>query len=677
MATAVVAGLFQTSCLEEYAPGSYYTFTGNTVASFLIDEERAESFTDFVYILKTANVWGELSTYGDHTCFAPTNDAIAAYLAERGYSSVQELPVSLCDTIAKTHLCTETFYCKDLDDGIFPAPNLLDRYLSYSTDSAVTEAGKYKVVYKVNKSASLIERDDTVQNGVVHIIDQVISPSNAMLPDLIKEDPTTTLFYEALALTSLDDSLTAYLDITYPTPDYDSTLTCLKATGKTACMYDTGAEKNQKGTFPEKRYFKFTALIPQDSVLAANYNVTDLDGLRALAQQIYGDNGSEYNGAIGTENDTMFTKRTNSLNKFISYHLLPEQLSYNRLNFITPKITIDEYLPKWKEFDVEDFYETMMPHSLIRISTPYVDKEHRYINRKGIKGADNFVPGVMVIPTTADATAANGEYHYMSDILKYDDETRSVTLNTRIRVMTNTLSPDFTNSNATGRVTDGTTNTEYTVGFKKGYAKNFVRTDATQFFVRYANPVFSCYMGYEMTILGIYDIAVKLPPVPTAGTYEIRNYSYSMQGQSSTKRGTIQVYFLEGDIYKDDISNTSSEWKPCGIPVDLGLDGEDPKVGNVKDSELNGEDEIATLDKAMRARGYMKGMDSFKQNKTTVLRDDMQALRKILTTEYMVPEKNYWIRIRVCSGREGDCAFNCMEIVPKSIYAGDIPEDRH
>lgn len=682
MTAAVVAGLFQTSCLEEYAPGSYYTFTGETVAGFLTSEDRAEYFTDFVYILKKANVWGELETYGEHTCFAPTNEAVATYLAERNYTSVEEIPVSLCDTIAKTHLCNTTFYCKDLEDGTFPAPNLLDRYLIYSTDSSLTDAGKYKVVYKVNKAASIIERDDTVQNGVVHVIDKVISPSNSMLPDVIELDSTATLFYDALLLTRLTDSLSVYIDNTYPAPDYDSTYLCLVTTGKTSISYKTG-EETERGIFPDKRTFKFTAFIPQNSTLETKYGVTDLDGLRTLALSIYGDKGAEYSGPLGTDNDTIFANRKNSLNKFISYHLLPMQLSYDKLNLIHKNITNNNTLIKWDEIDVEDIYETMLPHSIFRVSTPKVDQQHRYINRKGTEKSEyGFIPGVKVIPTDIDATAINGEYHYVDDILKYDEETRTDALNTRLRIMCNTMSPDFINSNASGRVIIGgeTNNDRYTVGFKKGFAKNVACSDATKYFVRYANTWFGCFLGYEMTIMGIYDIAFKLPPVPSTGTYEIRFLYNTMAGSStSAKRGTVQVYFLDGDVVNGDLANTTSDWKPCGIPINLGIAGDHPSVGNIKDADLDGEDEIQAVDKAMRARGYMKAMDSYYSNdgNGSILRNEQNVLRRILTTEYMEPEKNYWIRIRVCSGKEGDCPFNVLEIVPKSIYAGDIPEDRH
>ena len=194
-AVALVGGLFQSSCLDEQHPGNYYTFVGETVADFL--QNREDLFSDFIYCLKESGVWGEMQTYGEHTCFAPTNEAMKVFLQEKGYTDITQLTHEELDTIAKTHLCNATIFCKEIMDGAFPYPNLLDRYLTYTTDSAY-DNGKYQVVYKVNTTSSILERDDTVTNGVVHIVDKVIVPSNRFLGDRIAEDPMITIFSQEI-----------------------------------------------------------------------------------------------------------------------------------------------------------------------------------------------------------------------------------------------------------------------------------------------------------------------------------------------------------------------------------------------------------------------------------------------------------------------------------------------
>ena len=120
----VAAAGIQASCSDlwsEQHPGTYYINSGETVASFLEEGEYKDSFTDFVYILKRANIWGELRTYGEHTCFAPDNAAFDEYMANRRetapdsikhyFESLETLPDYICDSIAKTHLCNTTFFC--------------------------------------------------------------------------------------------------------------------------------------------------------------------------------------------------------------------------------------------------------------------------------------------------------------------------------------------------------------------------------------------------------------------------------------------------------------------------------------------------------------------------------------------------------------------------------------
>ncbi|MBO4499333.1 MAG: fasciclin domain-containing protein [Bacteroidaceae bacterium] len=669
--------LTQQGCLKEVVPDNYYTFTGETVADFL--SNREESFSDFIYVLKKADIWGEMKTYGNYTCFAPTNDAFEAFYKEKSnlkvnkdagktYSSVTDLSKEECDTVAFTHIIRSLFYCKDLIDGALPYPNIMDRYLVYTTDSARNEddTTKIKVVYRLNGKSTIIERDDSVQNGVVQIIDKVLSPSNSTLPNVMALDPSIKLFNEALVATGMIDSLTIYMDATYRSPSYDS----ITYGAKTGVKYHTGLE-DDTGIFPEHRYFKFTAFVETDSLFNAK-NIYTLEDLRNYITPILVE-------SCGADPNAPDTDRRNPLNMFVSYHLLPEQLFYDQFNISQPEFT-DGYT-HWDAIDIEDYYETMQPHTLMRISYPKTGGH--YINRKGAPRAENGkgveVRGVRIYDPAEDiimkskfkdqadaSSAINGVYHYIDDILIYDKKTREETLNVRIRIMCNTMSPDFINSGARGRASTDV-NGNYTVGFLKGFCKNVVRSDETELWVRYRNNSFTCFFGDEMTIMGVYDVTFRLPPVPTAGTYELRFYYCAMEtDQFNSDRGVVQFY-LNGD--------------PCGIPVDLRINQTNPKVTG--DGKVVNEDDdpdyIRQKEKAMHSRGYMLGMDSYTTQRGGGVnlcwgRED--CLRKIVTTDYFYPDKDYFFRIRLLTDN-GCCPFNCIELVPKSIFAGDIPEDRH
>ena len=60
-------------------------------------------------------------------------------------------------------------------------------------------------------------------------------------------------------------------------------------------------------------------------------------------------------------------------------------------------------------------------------------------------------------------------------------------------------------------------------------------------------------------VLGLYDFVLKLPPVPAAGTYEIR-----MGLSNNSLRGMCQVYF----------GNSPNDLRPAGLPVDMRQKGQ-------------------------------------------------------------------------------------------------------
>ena len=355
-------------CFKENHPGTYYTFTGETIADFL--SNRESYFSSFIEVLKRAGLWGEMRTYGQYTCMAPTNEAIELFLEERNLSSISDLTVKECDTIARTHLIADAFYLADIVEGALPFPNMLDRYLIYTCDSTETAEGDNKVIYKINRSAIFLERDDTLQNGVMHIVDRVIQPSNSFLPDVMKEDSTISIFYQALIATGLNDSLVKHIDPKYIEPGEDS---C--TTGYFREVTSSGERENK--IWPAKRYFKYTAFVEPDRVYRS-HGINNLEDLAAYAKQIY--DQSYPNDASLYDDD--YTNRKNPLNRFISYHILQFGLNYNDMNITDPQIVSNCIKPA--EIDMEDFYETLAPHTIMRISTPhYRGNTFPFINRKG------------------------------------------------------------------------------------------------------------------------------------------------------------------------------------------------------------------------------------------------------------------------------------------------------
>jgi uncharacterized surface protein with fasciclin (FAS1) repeats len=94
--------LLTVSCSDEPGDENYYSFKGQMMSQYLMDNSE---FSEFAQIVTRAGLMDQLASYGNYTCFAPKNSAIDAYLVEKGLTLNELLAdASRCDTIARTHL---------------------------------------------------------------------------------------------------------------------------------------------------------------------------------------------------------------------------------------------------------------------------------------------------------------------------------------------------------------------------------------------------------------------------------------------------------------------------------------------------------------------------------------------------------------------------------------------
>ncbi len=633
-----------TSCSDEPVGDNYYTFTGEMVSDYL--DNRPDSYSEFTKILHRSGLYGMMATYGNYTCFAPTNQAVDNFLRSRGLSSVEELSKADCDTISWNHIIQDAFFTTDLADGNIPVANMNDRYLTFSCDSDAVNNGN--VAYYVNMASKLIIRDDSVENGVVHTLDHVIQPSNSYLPEMMESDPNLSIFMSALSITGLADTLYSYMDHSYSC-GADSVNIGVR-------FHRTGADYTCK--YPAIRCKRFTALVEPDSVYVAN-GIHNLDELKAYAKNVYDKTYPEDAGLY----DDDWTNPKNPLRRFVSYHLLPYYAAINDFTISESGIDYKTTCAMPNLVDCTDWYTTLCPGTILKMSSP---SEGLFANRKGVgkrfsvRGVKVYTPtemkaiyqsGLKGAEGTLNQQALNGIYHYLDNMLVYDVTTRDVVFNDRIRWDIITMTPEFLNAGARGI-------TDHVTGFKQVEGWDFHSDEAPRLAVRERGVWMATYSD-AVDLIGQFDITFKLPPVP-ANTYEIR-FAYG----SGNDRGVVQVYFGEKD-----------NMQPMGLPIDFRIWGGDPTIGWVADTD--DEEENRAIDKAMHNRGIMKDMDSWNQGGSNNLRANNGKFRKILTTQALNPEKEYYLRIKlVLENSEAELPINYFEFCPKSVYAGLNAEDTH
>ena len=668
------------SCSDDPGVENYYTSTEEYASGYL---QNREQFSKYVEVLQRATgsdgryrLVDLLNTWGAYTVFAPTNDAIDLFLASKGVGSVAELSKEDCDTIALNSIIeSAAFFTTDYSNTTYPKTNMLDQFLTINTDTA-------RNVITINATSILTHMDDSVANGVVHTVNRIVLANTSILSDFLSEDENASLYQQALMVTHMADSLAKYIDDTYSVGKDSIDWTNDALVMPTAQEYDNVA-------YMEHRYFKYTMFVCPDDVLKEKYGITNLDGLRAKAKELYDERYPE-DADVTDETD-----RRNSLNRFISYHILDRAATYDQLTCVDGgKCTLANNWDRTK-WDIADWYETMMPYSIMKFSFPMGKQEGLYINRRSVQSRADasgmYIRGVLVTDPSAlgrKNTCLNGMYYYIDDIVAYDKTTQEEVLNERLRIDASTLSPDFMTSGARGHYTGTTyeggkygmldktsdhTNKNKCLGFKAGAVKNFEFNNNTHIHVRPRVLSFWSYQGDEVTILGVFDFTVKLPPVPP-GDYELRLFTCV----NFENRGIIQVY-LDG--------------VPQGIPFDMRPSGKDlfrwkadTKDADAVDNLQGDEEAIVAFDKSIHNLGWMKGPKSYYNASSETggskaafsFRDLPNTVRKVLGTFHSDGKTDHYVRFQQkLESTKNAMNFDFIELCPSTVYNNEyIAEDR-
>ena len=97
----------------------------------------------------------------------------------------------------------------------------------------------------------------------------------------------------------------------------------------------------------------------------------------------------------------------------------------------------------------------------------------------------------------------------------------------------------------------------------------------------------------------------------------------------------------------------------------------------MSDASLGSEDAINENDKSMRNLGFMKGPKYIQLGGGNTGRDGTLCLRKVIYTGQLEAGKTYYIRFKsALAGKNFEFFYDYLEMVPKSIYAGDVAEDK-
>lgn len=697
------AGLLVFSaCKEEIDTANRFTFTGETVASFL--QKNDTLFGQYTELLKNVKQSSKTQstiatllsiTTNNFTCFAPTNQAIDDFLDSAYTKGVfpskdflvfldsvkadKEIADSLAEVIVLNSIISHGNTEKGVsvedfpnNNGTFALPNLKDRYLTAYQKTPVGGQMEYYILEDVK----VVYKNLKVENGYIHGVNKVVSPATEGVSEIFAGVKNMTLFDQLLQKTGWSDSVSAAhaSDKAYDelalTADWESE------------MPDELASQQPKSSayIPEHRKYGFTIFAETDEALNNILRLSSPDELiQKLSDYLYGlwGNGQMEGVTFGTSDEDL-RKPENAINQFVAYHILPVALPSNQLVYHYNEKDYDRKTGRLT-IPVFEYYETMSmaggPRRLLKIYESR-DSGGKRLNRKATMDTETYQelsvdePGILIggkQGLESVISAVNGYVYPIDELLVYTNNvTARKVLKERIRFDCTTLVPELINlgyRRPSSKIM-GKDNIYFPRDFK---TKNIQRSQYTHFiYLSGIGSDWSDYQGDELMFKGNYDVTVKLPPVPYAGNYEIR-----LAISGNTKRGMCQVYFgSEGETLT-----------PVDIPVDLRMneDYQNPeKVGLAElnvgwEQETKDRDYDDRVNKALRNKKWMKGPRYFKGNIPTEAGNLVYHLptvvRKILTEQYLEPNGVYYIRFKsVLEDKNTEFVFDYMELVPSEIY---------
>ena len=694
------------SCTDEPDAENFYTFTGEMMSDYL--KNRAE-YSDFKTIVERAKLMDLLATYGQYTCFLPSNQAVQKYLSDKGLSSIDQLSDADCDTIARTHLIANMYSTYEMANfGRIPTMNMLGRYISTTSgldndsNAVIFLEGTAHIIFEQTLAdGTYIHQNDSVENGLVQPIDMVIEKSNSYAADILRENPTISYFYQALVATDVREEILLVED-----PDYDK----MNYNNNKPYRYKSHV-RNEVAWVPDKKKFGYTIFVEPDSVYQAKFQEygisTEQGTLRALydlAAKIYYD----VYGSPETFNDAAkegwgfdhLTDSINPLRRFVEYHIMTRYVPGD--DDLTALIVPETKQPfgfetKW--MNAVDWYQTLLPHTMLKIELLSRDKredtkndcigidedkkEWHFVNRRYEAPEYNF-RGACVdkrVDTKYEHDGVNGHYFYVDDLVVFSKDVRDKVQNMRIRMDFSTVFPELMTNDmrlkGNYRADDGYNapaddSPEPKNGknyyFPLGYLDGVTFNSNCTFVYRRPHWEFWSWQGDEWNLFGDYDFTFRIPPVPYSGEWQLRLGFAPLE-----TRGVMQVYF---------------DGVPQGIPLDMTqiLTSEmylgdrmedDAQLTNYKKTA---KEDLAEEQKLLKNLGGYRGPRACYNISNNGSQKNYSwgishMMRRILCQTYIDATKDHYLRFRVASdgkqGNNNEFMLDFFEMVPKSVYGVD------
>ena len=691
------AACIMIGCQEDIDTSDRYVFKDYTALGYL--EKHPDTYSQYVQLLhqvpmskiSQTTVAQILSARGNYTVFAPTNEAIQAYLDTLAAKNVIDEGswMGFRDSTTLDSIRKLIVYNSIIDGGddqkayetnMFPTNNKAEFPLANMYDrKLIVEYNKESPGSIWVNGAEIDERNRDIQaiNGVIHCTTSVVAPSNNTLGYLLNSiiSGKQRGYYVAAMLTQavgMFDTLSKYRDDAYED------------------LYERGMVKNIEhtsgigytlGYTPEHRYYGYTFFAETDDfweeeIGKGALDITIDDVLCYLRKKnLYPD----------ATDDKNFHDENNLLNQFVTYHFLPMRLAANRLvlHWNEKGYTSSNNLPTVVQYE---YYTTMGKRRLIKFLEsaesngvkinrfPCIDNGRRGTYHEIKCDPDKAGISVNDPETEGDFSIRNGIIYPLNQLLAYTQDVRNNLHKERIRWDITAQFPEFMNNDLRLQYYHRPKRTGIPTSIVYPYLDDcWIADDNYFFYYNGYNEGMKNFQGDELNIRGNVDITFRLPPVPARGVYELR---FNIQSDGYN-RGMVQFYW----------GHDRDRLAAMGIPMDVRMSGLERRTtagtfpsGVGWEPDIEDDDTNAEVDKKMRNKGFMKGAEVYcdgTQGVSVMARADPLIIRRVILREQMDPDKTYYLRFKtVLDDPTREFYVDYLEYCAKEVYDNpETPED--
>ncbi len=667
IAFALLAGAVGfVGCQDKVDESDIYTFKGQLMSDCL---DQTENLSKFSYLTKRvrlsdmseSTVHDLLSARGNFTCFAPTDDAIQAYLDSLYNTNDFDItltPDSTAEYIVNNclidHDNSDALLSTSFEEGTLETQSFAGRFVTINFDTL--DGGTY-----VDKYSRIINRDIEVENGIVHLVNKVVAPTTSNLGALIEATPYLQVFANLLKVTGYDEVLaSSFRDMDYEKNHPETGLGTPTETG------------DKQVPCPDHRDLGYTVFVEVDSLFekkfgfkvekSENGRVSNWSEILSIIE-----NKCKEYYPDATSDD--YKSDDNAVRQFVGYHIVDRAIPYNLINVHYNEYGFGYRHTENLSIDTWCYYPTLAKNRIMKIMEGKQingKRINRYVSERDPKSYQEVtVPrqGIL-LNNYGENSALNGYFYTINDILVYDDDVPNKVLNERMRYDICDLLPEQMTSGFR-RITEG--NSLKGLNIPNGYFENMTFTSESRVvYLSGYSLTWENYQGDEYNIVGQYDVTLKLPHVPYYGTYEIR-----LGLQNTVSRGMCQVYF----------GTNKNNLEATGLPIDMRIYTNHDLTGFEKDDSEGDEDVNTETEKRMRLKGYMKAPKYYGSASTSAVtkncRDNERVFRGIIYTGTLDPNETYYMRFKsVLENTSTQLYLDYLEICPKSVYSGAVEEDK-